>query len=140
MQTKYFILQELVPQAVYLTWGNRAWQFLDPRMLEMLDKFRSVFGKTVVNNWHLGGSFQESGLREWGTRTGAVMSQHKFGGAIDAKVAGKSPIEITDYILLHRDDFPWITTIEDPMKTKTWLHWDVRNLAVSLPGIQIIQP
>jgi hypothetical protein len=55
---------------------------------------RRRYGPTVVNNWHQGGAFSESGLRTMETGTGAALSQHKFGRAFDCKFRNVTPAEV----------------------------------------------
>lgn len=43
-----------------------------------------------------------------------------------------------DYILAHRDRFPYLTTLEDVRFTPTWLHFDTRNH--NQQGIWIVRP
>src|SRR5690554_3311309 len=130
-----FILQELVAPAIYQARGMRAWELVCPYALRTLQTLRDVFGPTTVNNWHAGGQYKESGLRELTTSTGAALSQHKFGRAFDCKFRGITPQEAFDYILAHPDRFPYLTVLEDVRYTPTWLHFDTRNH--NQPGIWI---
>lgn len=136
-RTKHFILQELVPQTVYQALGDRAWQLLDGRQLVTIDALRSALGPVVINNWHIGGNFDESGFRGSYSRTGALYSQHRYGRANDCKLE-IHPKEAFDFIIRHQSDFPYITAIEDTDKTPTWLHIDCRNS--DWEGIRVIQP
>lgn len=122
-----FIIQELVPPEIYRSRGARAWELLCPYALRTLQTLRDVFGPTTVNNWHVGGQYQESGLRGFATSTGAALSQHKFGRAFDCKFRNTTPREAFDYVLAHPDRFPYLTALEDVRFTPTWLHFDTRN-------------
>lgn len=122
-----FILQELVPPEIYEARGERAWEFLNPLGLMSLQSVRDKFGPVTVNNWHVGGVYKESGLRSFGTSTGALYSMHRFGSAYDCKSASVTPKEMCEYILKNRKDFPMITAIENPAVTEGWLHIDCRN-------------
>lgn len=135
---KYFSLVELVPQSVFTRWGDRSWEFLRPDALAMLDAVRLHFGPIVVNDWFTGGHFQESGLREWMTETGALWSQHKFGSAFDMKPKQATPEEVHAYILFHPEKFPMLTTLEAIEATPTWIHGDTRNHGKS--GIWVVNP
>lgn len=135
---KHFILQELVPPSIYNTRGESAQELLDSRLLITLDQLREVFGPLTVNNWHTGGNYSESGLRSFDTKTGAKFSQHKFGRAADCKFKNKAPREAAHYVLAHRGEFPYLTTIENPDATPTWLHVDVRNHGKE--GIWVVNP
>lgn len=122
-----FILQELVPPDIYEARGDRAWELLDPMALMSLQSVRDKFGPVVVNNWHEGGPYKESGLRSALTATGAAFSMHRYGRAFDCKCKNATPQEMCDYILQNRKDFPMVTAIENPEATPTWLHIDTRN-------------
>ena len=133
-----FILQELVPPEIFAARGERAWELLNPLTLMALQSVRDKFGPITVNNWHAGGSFKESGMRSMGTPTGAAYSMHKYAGAYDCKSQNATPAEMCEYILKNRGEFPYITTIESPQATKTWLHIDSRNH--NRPDIWIVNP
>lgn len=135
---KHFDLRELVTPEIHAARGETAWQLLDPRALVALDKLREKFGPLTVNNWHIGGSYKESGLRSSFTATGAVWSQHKFGRAFDCKFKDTTPKAVFDYLLEHADEFPEITVVEDIAATPSWMHVDVRN--ASWDGIRVVKP
>lgn len=135
---KHFDLRELVPPDIYMSRGQAAWELLEPRLLVAVDALREKFGPVTVNNWHLGGNFIESGLRDVVTGTGARLSQHKRGAAVDCKFNDVKPREVFDYLLAHPDEFPEITVLEDIESTPTWVHVDVR--AASWEGIRVVKP
>jgi len=137
-RTKHFQLHELVPPDIYESRGSRAWELLDAPALVTLDQLRERFGRTRVNDWWWGGRFKESGLRSFTTSTGAALSQHRFGRAFDCKFDGITPREACDYVLAHPDEFPYLTTIENPDATPTWFHFDTRNHHKA--GIWIVNP
>lgn len=92
---RHFALQEFVGPDVYERFGDRAWQFLDPRMVKGIDEFREYIGRSVwINTWHIGGDRSESGLRipEYGYYS--TFSQHSFGRAVDHLVEGMEPAEV----------------------------------------------
>ena len=128
---KYFVIQELVPPAIYEAYGDKAWQFLDERLLVTLDALRTALGPMIINTWHSEkmtkayGSRTESGLRSFDTRTGAKYSQHKFGRAADIIFTKMQARAVREYILAHKDKFPYITAMEDDV---SWVHIDVRNV------------
>lgn len=134
---KHFILQELVPKEAYEALGDRAWQLLDGKQLLIIDQIREAFGPVVINNWHKGGLFNESGFRGSYSKIGALYSQHRHGRASDCKLE-IHPREAFEFIMRHRGDFPHITAMEDVDKTPTWLHVDCRN--ADWEGIRVVQP
>lgn len=138
MKPKNFILQELVAPELYKARGERAWELLDPRALVTLQQLRDTFGPCTVNNWHVGGSYTESGLRAFGSTTGAAYSQHKFGRAFDCKFKNVTPAEVSRYVLARASAFPYITVIENVAYTPTWFHFDTRFHERT--GIWIVNP
>lgn len=124
---RHFDLRELIPPDVHKERGEAAWELLEPGGLMTLDALHDQFGGVVVNDWHWGGSYKESGLRVWNTTTGAKWSQHKRGGAFDTKYKSVEIAHVFDYILTHPAQFPYLTTLEDIKYTPTWLHFDTRN-------------
>jgi hypothetical protein len=135
---KHFDLRELVTPEIYMTRGQSAWELLDSRGLIVLDALREKFGPVTVNDWHLSGSYSESGLRSLTTQTGARYSQHKMGRAFDTKYKDVKPQEVYDYLLAHADEFPELTVVEDIAATPTWVHVDVRN--ADWKGVRIVKP
>ena len=133
-----FQLQELVPPEIYTARGERAWELLDVRALITLQTLRDTFGPITVNDWLWGGQHTESGLRSFTTPTGAAWSQHRFGRAFDCKFKDATPQEVHDYALANPESFPFLTTIENPVATPTWFHFDVRNHGQS--GIWVVKP
>lgn len=135
---QHFVIQELVHPSIHAQWGDRAWEFLDPRLLQSLDQLREYFGPIIVNDWHTGGTHVDSGLRQFASVIGAAMSQHKFGRAADCKFKNTTPLGASSIITAMPSRFPLITTLEDVLKTVTWLHVDVRNNPDA--GLRIVQP
>ena len=126
MKPASFILQELVGPETFSARGERAWELLDPRALITLQALRDALGPCTVNNWHAGGSYQESGLRDFHTSTGAAYSQHKCGRAYDCKFKSVNPHEALTYVQANRSKFPYLTVVENPDATPTWFHFDTR--------------
>lgn len=135
---KHFALVELIDESTFKERGNQAWDLLRPDFLRTLDQLRERFGPITVNNWHIGGQYQESGLRRPESATGAKWTMHKFGGAGDLKFRDLTPAEVSAAILAKPEDFPFLTTLENVEMTVTWLHVDVRNHARD--GIWIVNP
>ena len=131
--SKNFIIQEFVPEDIYKRYGNSSIWFIDKKIVDIAQLLRTNFGKPVyINNWHLGGARQESGFRVPNTTTGATLSQHKSGRAIDIRIKDFESEEIREYI---RNTFTiWneigLTTIEE--KTPTWVHLDCRWTGMTL--------
>lgn len=125
-----FYLDEFIPKEIYSKYGSGSIKFLDWRVVNLAQAFRSLIGKPcIINNWWHGGSYNESGFRLPWTSTGASLSQHKFGRAIDIKVVGIYNYDAIRDIV--RRNFQHLkryglTSIE--VGTRTWLHMDCRRV------------
>ena len=143
---KYFKAYELVSKAVYNRFGDTSIKFMDKELLMTLDVIREYFGKPVnVNNWKTGGGLSQRGFRENisqivkdKTAKGTLyLSAHTLGKGVDFHINGLSPREIVDGILSNRKKFPFITRIEDPRDTPTWVHIDVMHTGKD--GVEIFR-
>lgn len=124
---KYFSVQEFVPRAVYNALGDeRSWQVMDERILQTAYSLRVRYGKMTINNWHMGGDREWSGLRLPESPFYSKTSQHSFGRAIDVLFADVSAEDVRMDIRSRLDDpaFKFITSIE---LGTSWLHADCRN-------------
>jgi hypothetical protein len=125
--SKNFDLKEFIPPDIYSRYGDSSIWFIDNRVITICQWLRDYFNRSLtINNWHIGGTYKESGLRSFETTTGAQASQHKFGRAADIKIEGITPDEVRKTI-----NMLWITlrrlgltTVES--NTPTWTHIDVR--------------
>lgn len=127
--SRHFKLEEYLPRALFedLARTNTLWKgalLLDERLLRTDDALRDAFGALVINDWHRGGHFNESGLRLPGMATYSPTKQHAYGRASDKKSKILSGAEMRKYILEHRDKYPLLTCMEEGV---SWLHTDHRN-------------
>ena len=125
--SEHFVIQEFVPESIFEKYKENSIWFINPQVFNMAEFIRAYFNKPIIiNNWNQGGTYQESGYRLPDTTTGAKLSQHKRGAAIDIKFEGANYSEVRKEILANEDKFlaSGITTIEDG--TATWLHIDCR--------------
>lgn len=147
----HFFLEEIVPPEIYNQYGEKGIQFIDQRIINILEYERNHFGRRVfVNNWHIAGATNirtERGFRRPNSLVGGNLSQHKFGRAADRNIEGISAQEHYQYILDHPEE--WInrglTTMENIDSTPSWLHSDVRNTSgyttgFHSSGILIVNP
>lgn len=126
-EPKYFKPEELLPP------GVQSLMVMDPRILWTLDQLRIFFGKPIlVNNWKDDGFFAQRGFRN-DLNTGAPLSQHRFGRAVDFDITGTTADEFRAMAKLGKLDheLTYITRIE--AKT-AWCHID----CAPVPGTQII--
>lgn len=129
LPSKHFQAYEMVPPAIHQVYGDRSWQFVDERLMHLLDFIREHFNKPVtINSWHEKGQYKESGFRLPDTTTGGKLSQHKHGRAADIKVEGMTPQQVYKEILDNEKLFMdhGLTTMEDIEDTPTWVHVDIR--------------
>ena len=129
---KYFRISELVSPIVFEKFGNKAWRFIDPKLIETLDFLRYSFGKPmVINDWKWGGGFTQRGLREnicpitklKTTMNELYLSAHVFGKAADFHVKGYSTEYIKKQIVLLKAGIPHPIRME--RETNGWIHIDM---------------
>lgn len=128
----HFKIQELVDKETYEAYGDLCWSFMDDRLPIVIDHLRDELGPITINNWHIGGGYSLSGLRPPETTTGAKMSQHKFGRAVDCKFSRHSAEDVRQWLRQHWTvkyvQYHFGMSIPLTIEEKTsWLHLDVRN-------------
>ena len=131
-KSRYFKIQELVCPEVYRRYGEQAWMFIDPELIETLDMIREkiLCKPMIVNNWSAGGSYTQRGLRcnlcqlvKDKTKAGKLyLSAHNFGKAVDATVQGMTAEEARRLIVKNQILLPYPVRLEDGVN---WLHLDV---------------
>ena len=138
---KYFKIQELVCKHVYEKWGDKAWQFLDEKLLANLEWIRERLGKPIViNNWAQGGQFSQRGLRcntcqlviEKTDLRKVYLSQHIFGKAVDFDVVGMTAEDVRRWIMAHSSELPYPIRMEDGVN---WVHMD--TMATGKTKVQV---
>ena len=50
MESKYFLVEELVDEEVYSILGDNAIRLLDNRLIETIDKIREILGVPLICN------------------------------------------------------------------------------------------
>lgn len=130
MISKNFDLRELVHPAIYNhpRIGARCADFLNINLAPTLEAIRHNFSDIImINNWHTGGTFENSGLRDWHNPIGAGYSSHYYGNTADCKFKIHTPVHVYQVILNNQDMYPYITRMESAEKTVSWLHVEVGN-------------
>ena len=123
----HFYLQEFVPESIYSRFGQNSLWFIDPKVISIAGWIRDYFEKPlIINTWHMGGNRQYSGFRPPATKVGALLSQHRYGRAMDFYITSIPAQEIQ---LAIKKNFLFLkqlglTTME--AGTDTWTHLDVR--------------
>lgn len=134
MKSKYFKIQELVSKKVYKKYGEKSWEFIDTRLIKVIDLLREHFNKPItINDWLWGGNLQQRGLRAnkdelVANKNDYYISQHCLGKAVDFNVKGMTAQEVYQEILKNKDKFYLISRIENIKDTPTWVHIDVANV------------
>lgn len=80
---KYFKLKELVNPLLLKRYGEKLWLVFDPNLLCCADLIRDKYGKCTVN----ANGLIDCGLRDFNSNTGASLSAHKFGRALDLHIS-----------------------------------------------------
>ncbi len=134
MKSKNFKIQELVSRRVYNKYGERAWQFIDEKLIITLDELREHFNKPItVNNWLWNGNLEQRGLRANKDdivvkKKDYYLSQHCLGKAVDFNVKGMTSQEVYNEIVKNKDKFKYLKRLENIKDTPTWVHIDVANI------------
>jgi len=127
--SKNFYLDEFIDPVTYAEHGKDSIKFIDLRIVMIAQFLRDLTGRSVsVNTWWNGGHRKESGLRRSDTSTGAKLSMHKKGQAIDTQVSGMPPREVFNVVRDNAKQFfdLGLRRIEDLSLTTTWNHFDLR--------------
>jgi hypothetical protein len=102
-----FEIREFVCPDVFNAYGETAWQFFDPKLLQTIDLLRQKLNrKILINTWHEGGSQQESGFRclkcsivqDYIKKDQIYCSAHMTGQAVDFSVEGMLAEEVRNWI------------------------------------------
>lgn len=126
MKSKYFKIHELVPEHIFIKYGESAWRFIDSRLIESIDTIKERFpnGTITINNYKWKGNRKWSGLRTPDSPYYSETSIHSLGGAIDAIFSAYNIETIRQDIRRNPKVYPHIKGIEDGV---SWLHIDTRN-------------
>lgn len=128
--SKSFVVQEFINPDAYALIGDESISLIDSRLIGIAQWIRDDIGKSItINNWHNGGKFKESGLRDKNTGTGAKGSQHKLGKAIDPKVEGMTGKKWYDYVKKNASQLYalGVRRIEHYSLATTWCHIDTKE-------------
>ena len=122
--SKNFFLDEFVPPEIYRKFGQQSSRFCHRSLFTIAQGVREHFGKSVtINNWFTAGQFKERGFRMPDTKTGAPLSAHRRGMAIDVSIDGIESAEIQSVLIREWDAVfrtLGVTVIE--LDTKGWNH------------------
>jgi len=130
MISAHFDLREFIDPVTYQARGEDSIGLINKKLIAIAEFVRTKLGKPVtINNWHTGGQYKESGLRNPNSKTGAKLSQHKLGNAIDCKVNGYGGNEWYQFVKDNAKELfnLGVRRIEDKNIATTWLHIDCKE-------------
>jgi len=126
MQSKHFKIHELVPKKMYSKYGNKAWRYVDVRLIETIDILKEHFnlGTMTINNYFWGGNREWSGIRTPDSPNYSYGSQHSYANAFDIVFSDYSAEEVRNYIIENKNVFKYVKGMELDV---SWVHLDCRN-------------
>lgn len=154
-----FDVREFVPPAIWNKFGTKSIWFISPQIPKIAEFYKAWFKDyykadeclVIVNNWHyakVGPIYDSRGFRMPNDTDGASLSQHKFGNAFDCdlilvKNGVKKELDYKEVqgVMLNNESVfmaAGVTTIEDHLIAKTWLHTD--NRYTGLNEILVVKP
>jgi hypothetical protein len=128
--SEHFIVQEFIDPVTYEAEGDDSIKHIDPKLIDIAEFIRVDIGLPVtINNWHNGGQYKESGLRNKDSKTGAPKSTHKIGKGMDVKVKDWGGIDWYEYVKKNANKLyeKGLRRIEDKAIATTWCHMDTKE-------------
>jgi hypothetical protein len=128
--SEHFILEEFINPDTFKREKDNGLSLIDKKLFDIAEFIRVDLGVPItINDWHTGGQYHESGLRDKNSTTGAKLSQHKLGKAIDVKAKGYGGAEWYDYVKKNAKKLYdlGVRRIEDKSIATTWLHIDTKE-------------
>lgn len=129
MKSKYFKIEELVCRHVYEKFGDKAWMFIDSRLVETLNLLREkILGvPMIINTWKDGGGYSQRGLRcnrcqLVREKTAPYLSAHVLGKGVDFNATGMTSDEVRSAIVKAQVLLPYPVRLE---RDVSWVHLDV---------------
>lgn len=126
----HFVLEEFINPADFELHKEESINLIDKKLIDIIEFVRTDTGLPItINNWHTGGQYHESGLREKNTKTGAPKSAHKIGKAIDPKIKGWGGQEWYEYVKKNAKKLYnlGLRRIEDRSIATTWCHMETKE-------------
>lgn len=126
MISKYFKIHELVPRKMYEEYGEKAWRYVDVRLIDTIDILKEHFnlGTMTINNYYWDGSREWSGIRTPESPNYGYGSQHSYANAFDIVFSDYTAEEVRNYIINTPHIFKYIKGLELGV---SWVHLDIRN-------------
>ena len=126
MISKHFKIHELVPRKMYERYGDKAWRYVDVRLIETIDILKEHFnlGTMTINNYYWDGSREWSGIRTPESPNYSYGSQHSYANAFDIVFSDYTAKEVRNYIINNPHIFKYVKGLELGVSC---LHLDIRN-------------
>jgi hypothetical protein len=138
--SKNFDLKEYTHPEIYKIFGDKSVIYINPQLFKLVQEIRNRWGKPItINNWHTGGRFINSGLRDYKNPLGKLnRSRHYYGLCADLKTSDIKGLQ--QHVADNADYYHnfGLRVIEDFKYTKTWLHISVEN--TGLDKVRYIRP
>ena len=128
--SKHFDLEEFIDPVTFEQEGEGSIAFIDRSLIDINEFIREESGLPIkINDWHKGGKFKESGLRDRNSTIGAKKSAHKLGKATDSKIKGWDGQDWYDFVKKHAKKLYelGLRQIEDKTLATTWGHLSTRE-------------
>ena len=135
---EYFNITEFVDKETFEKFGDRAWMFMDIRLLEtILFIRRKLDRKITINTWLWGGKFSQRGLRtnicsmvkKKTNLNRLYLSAHVLGKGIDFDVEGMTADEVRSRLVQKAQELPHPIRLERKFvstgQSISWVHLDV---------------
>lgn len=127
-----FNISELVCDHMSAKYGEKAWMFLDPRLLAVLHIIRyDILGVPItVNNYASGGSFKQRGMRcnccnIVKDKKAPYLSAHVTGCGVDFDAKGYTAEQARQKIIANANLLPYPIRLESGVN---WVHIDVYDV------------
>lgn len=144
MKKYKFKINELVCKHMSEKYGEKAWMFLDPRLLEVLHVIRyDILGtEMVINNYGAGGNFTQRGMRcnccnIVKEKKAPYLSAHVTGCGVDFDAKGYTAEQARQKIIANKDLLPYPIRLESGVN---WVHLDVYHPVGSNEKVVLFNP
>lgn len=145
---KHFGVKELVSREVYNFYQPRygenfIWCFFHKDVLEDIDTIREAYGGgIIINNWAVGGQYNESGLRSnvdslVKAKKTPYLGGHNLAVGFDMKPSDRNYKRLHSVVwdLMNKGKLKRLKRLENMKSTPTWVHTDGLETTTGKPQI-----
>jgi len=143
VSSKYFCIEEFVSVATYkeilnefhaygrdkIAAENHLWTLIHPLIISTADWVKEFVDMkpVTINDWKWGGNYNQSGLRDRGSKYFSETSQHSIGCAIDVKIKGMTSEEFRNKLKqIPKQDQEALPFTRVEEGTDGWVHLDIK--------------